>query len=317
MTVWDNCLGHAPQIAQLRGVLAQRALAASYLFSGPAGIGKFRVAIALAQSLHCPKACGVCSTCARIAAGTHPDVHLLAPEKNDLRIDQVRTMQTRVQFHPLEGPAKVVVIDRAEALHPAAANACLKILEEPPPATHFFLISAQPHRLLPTIRSRCQTIAFQPLPTALLRRELLHQRAMSGEHAEAIAVMAEGSLGFALQCPPELVTDTAADLTTVVGHTATPSLLVIAERWASDADQLPVHLHVLALCARAALAQRLGARACIPPSCAPVVDQMAHHSASRLTRQLTAILQCVHDVAATTFNKQLLCEALLFSLHDS
>lgn len=334
--MWSSILGHAEQIARLQSAVTNDRLASAYLFAGPEGIGKFRVAVTLAQALLCevrgarcevdpgpqtpdlaPRTsdqdpCGRCPICSRIAAGTHPDVLLIAPEKTEIKVDQVRAMRERMQFHPLEGAMKVVIVDQAEAMHATAANACLKILEEPPTATLFLLVSAQPHRLLPTIRSRCQTIIFQPLPTATVVRMLIRDRQLTHDEAAGIASIAEGSPGFAQRCAPELIQETATDLSTLDGTHDGARVLQIAERWAADPVTLPVRLHLCALCCRTALVPQRHDAAPLPPFRA-FVQRLATVAPERLTTHLTTLLHLVQDAASTTFNKQLLCESLLFS----
>ena len=289
-------------------------LASAYCFTGPAGVGKYHVAQILAQSFFCARLCGACPACKRIAAGTHPDVQRIRPEKQDIKVDQVRAMQRRLQHHPLEGPVKIVIVDQAETLHPAAANACLKILEEPPTATHFVLISAQPHRLLPTIRSRCQQIAFHPLPMALVVEQLIAQRQLSPEQAALIAAVADGSLGFALHCPLELLEETATDLATLQTEGRAHHVLAAAERWAADTESLPTRLRLLGMAMRTAIDQQLERRhPPLPPTLLAVVARLRQQPLRWLGQRLQHLIPLAQTVESTTFNKQLLCETLLFN----
>ncbi len=159
------------------------------LLAGPPGIGKRAFADALAARLVCEgdlsaeaPACGRCPACRWFAAGNHPDVRLVVPEADmeteaeprgdegkkastQIRIEQIRALEDFVFVGGHRKGARVVVIDPAEAMNAAAANALLKILEEPPASVYFILVSSQWRRLLPTIRSRCRMVRL-PRPGA-------------------------------------------------------------------------------------------------------------------------------------------------------
>src|SRR5688500_2142728 len=112
------------------------------LFAGAAGVGKRRVALALAQTINCQQpvtadeierdACGECASCKRIARGVHPDVIIVEPgDTGTIKIERVREVVEKAGYRPFEGRRRAVVIDEADALVPAAQNALLKTLEEP------------------------------------------------------------------------------------------------------------------------------------------------------------------------------------------
>ncbi|MCG8905662.1 DNA polymerase III subunit delta' [Pseudomonas sp. DP-17] len=173
----------------------------AYLLHGPAGIGKRVLADNLVHFLLCQhpeggKACGQCKACLLLAAGTHPDFFLLEPEEPEkpIRVDQVRELVGFVVQTAQLGGRKVVLLEPAEAMNLNAANALLKSLEEPSGDTVLLLISHQPSRLLPTIKSRCVQQAC-PQPTAEQARDWL-ANALPGESAEALdelLVLAGGS----------------------------------------------------------------------------------------------------------------------------
>lgn len=142
----------------------------AYLLHGPRGIGKRLLAERLMELLLCQRpsaggACGQCKACQLLAAHTHPDHYLLEPEEADkaIRVDQVRELVSFVTQTAQLGGRKVVLLEPAEAMNLNAANALLKSLEEPAGDTVLLLISHQPSRLLPTIKSRCVQQAC-PLP---------------------------------------------------------------------------------------------------------------------------------------------------------
>ncbi len=171
---------------ELRRILAEGAgLPHALLIRGPAGIGKLEFAQALAKALLCERsdgqgmACGRCTACDWVEQRGHPDLQLVQPESLaepdveeggdkkkasvQISVDQVRALAEFVNLSSHRGRAKVIVVHPAEALNPSAANALLKNLEEPPPATYFLLVSHRWHQLLATIKSRCRQVVL-PLP---------------------------------------------------------------------------------------------------------------------------------------------------------
>ncbi|NNJ14475.1 DNA polymerase III subunit delta' [Pseudomonas putida CSV86] len=156
-----------PWQAALWQQLAGRARHAhAYLLHGPQGIGKRALAENLMALLLCQRpaelrACGQCKSCMLLAAGSHPDNYVLEPEEADkpIKVDQVRDLVGFVTQTAQLGGRKVVLIEPVEAMNVNAANALLKSLEEPSGDTVLLLVSHQPSRLLPTIKSRCQQIA--------------------------------------------------------------------------------------------------------------------------------------------------------------
>ncbi len=163
------------QLAQRSGKLPH-----ALLIKGVTGIGKRAFAGALAQGLLCEKpvaplmACGVCDACHWFGTVSHPDFRAVQPEaaesteddaeatdkkkKRDISVAQIRSLEDFIHISAHRGGAKVVVIQPAEAMNINAANALLKSLEEPPPATYFLLVCDRPHLLPATIRSRCQQL---------------------------------------------------------------------------------------------------------------------------------------------------------------
>lgn len=184
MTIWFN--------NELGSLLAHKdQLAHALLIKGPRGIGKQGLGLALAQGLLCESpastgaACGRCPACNWFAAGAHPDFRAIEPVTEDqgdgdegarklksstwISIEQVRELHDFIYVSSHRGGRKVILVHPAEALNVSAANALLKNLEEPPPLTHFILISHRPHRLARTIVSRCRQLSLrQPDPATAL-----------------------------------------------------------------------------------------------------------------------------------------------------
>lgn len=189
------------------------------IFAGPAGVGKETAAQALAAVFLCespeiptdgpPRWCGRCSSCQVIAAGNHPDYHVvyrqlirLDKEESkaiDLPIDVIRTYLVEpANRKAILERGKVFVVEEAETMNAAAQNGLLKTLEEPYGRTLLILLTDQPNQLLQTIRSRCQIVRFGSLATETVIREL-RQRGHDQATAEDAATFAEGSLGLALK----------------------------------------------------------------------------------------------------------------------
>ena len=215
--------GHRRTLALLTGSVALRTLPPSLIFSGIAGIGKRRTAVALAQTLNCPSprrdvrpqaagqapsaevplpidACGDCPSCRRIARLVHPDVIVIVPdeEKGNIRVNEIRQLNERLGYRPFEGRWRVVIIDEAETLETSAQNALLKALEEPPSSSIFVLVTARPDGLLDTVRSRCPVIRFGPLPIEEVALVLQQAHGLDAAEAQALAAVSGGSVGAAL-----------------------------------------------------------------------------------------------------------------------
>jgi DNA polymerase-3 subunit delta' len=165
-----------PTLAQLESVLRSGSLGHAWLISGPAGVGKLNLALALTSRLFGsqaePAVLDAASALAAMAVrhepmDRHPDLHWLYPEedKETISVDQIRSVIEAFTLTAHRGGAKVILVEPAEGLTNAASNALLKTLEEPTPRGYLLLLSSQPGRLPPTVRSRCQHVALRPPDT--------------------------------------------------------------------------------------------------------------------------------------------------------
>ena len=226
--MFDELIGNSRVKAVLKRMLVSDRLPGAMLFTGEEGIGKKLFALEVARALNCrtPKnseACGVCSSCVRIRKlnyptrddadewtqiiwTDHPDVGLVVAPKRVLRVEQMRQIEKEANFRPFEGKARVFLVDEADKLNDASANALLKVLEEPPRTSHLILITARPAMLLPTILSRCQMIRFSPLTPAEIESHLV-KTDLDAKTARLRARAAGGSMGRALS--NDLVTFTS------------------------------------------------------------------------------------------------------------
>ncbi len=215
---WETIRGAGEPLNRFRRSIERGRLAHAYLFVGPQGIGKKLFARSLAQCLLCQRfedveleACGECSACRQMRAGTHPDFFLVGcPEgKNVLPIEVFAGSKERrgreglcyeLSLRPMAGGRKIAVIDDTNLMNAESANALLKTLEEPPPHSLLILIATTADGLLPTIRSRCQQVRFAALPEGdvadlLVELELVEER----REAESVAALSGGSLTVAGQ----------------------------------------------------------------------------------------------------------------------
>jgi DNA polymerase-3 subunit delta' len=211
--LWAAVRGQDAALGLLRRAVQADRVAHAYAFVGPSGVGRRLTALGLAQACLCPeRGCGHCPTCRRVAAGQHPDCHLLVPTPPatnpkgtpSLRIEQVRELEHWASLAPLAAPRKVFIMDDAERMTLPTAQALLKTLEEPPPRTHLVLILANVRVLPPTVLSRCQIVRFRPLPEADAVSVLV-ERGMEPEGARLLARLCRGQVGRALAGEPGAV----------------------------------------------------------------------------------------------------------------
>ena len=173
MRILDSVIGHTDTIERILESFESGKPGQTFLFVGPSGIGKKLIATGLAQALLCEKgrrACGKCGSCLRVASGHHEAYMLVEPDGQHIKIDQAREIINKLSFKSM-GENRVILMDEAQTLNPQAANSLLKILEEPPAGTFFFLIAPTQAGLLPTIRSRSRIVHFKPLLEAQIAQK--------------------------------------------------------------------------------------------------------------------------------------------------
>ena len=236
----DEILGQEQALGVLEAQLASGRVHHALIFHGPAGVGKFTTAVALARVLLCHEpgrdlagrvtACGACRSCKLLptgpagegeseddatvqAGGAHPDLHVVAKElaryhaEKRIRDRKLTRIPIEVLREQLVEPAtraavlghgKVFVVDEAELISEEAQNVLLKTLEEPSAGTTLVLVTASEDRLLPTIRSRCQRVAFRPLSDEVVAQWVArHHSQLSDAEQAAVVAVAGGSIGRA------------------------------------------------------------------------------------------------------------------------
>jgi len=216
MIRFGDILGQADAVSRIQRALAADRLPHGMIFAGPSGVGKTTTATALAGAFLCEKpkngdACGKCASCQAMAAGSHPDFHVIVKEMARLHDRSGTSKATQISVDVVRyeladvaarktvlGRGKVFIVKQADLMTVPAQNALLKTLEEPAGRTLIVLIATSVSDLLPTVRSRCQTIIFSPLEADVVRDQLVRGGADRVAAAEA-ARLSDGSLGVALQ----------------------------------------------------------------------------------------------------------------------
>lgn len=229
VTTFDDIFGQDAALEWLRQAYRADRLPHGLVFAGPTGVGKATTAKALAALFLCehPKdahACGKCESCQAMAAGSHPDYHVITREliryhdktgKSKgitLSIDVIRPeLVEPAGRKSVMGRGKFFVVEQADLMQAPAQNALLKTLEEPAGRTLIVLLTDQPDGLLTTIRSRTQAVRFAPLDAKVVEREL-RQRNIAAETAHRAALYTNGSLGLALRWIEDGVIEPATEL---------------------------------------------------------------------------------------------------------
>ena len=287
---FGELLGNERLKENLSGSLRRDRVSHFYLIAGPAGSGKHTLARMLAAGLLCQGSdmpCGQCPACRKVFAGTHPDfITVDDPEKKTVPVDLIRQARADIYIRPNEGKRKIYLFPRAQDMGVPGQNALLKILEEPPSYGVFLLLTDNPEKLLPTVRSRCTELKLLPLPDALLRRHLSQQfpeaeadainAACSRSGGQAIQLMEEGG-----EIAPHVLM--FVDALSNMAPMTLMQLLVPMEKW--KRDMLLPALNQWLETVQAALACRAGLPAVSP--------QARSLSLSRTPAELMHIVTCL------------------------
>ena len=228
-STFEEVVGQKHVVMTLQNAIKNNKLAHAYLFCGPRGTGKTSVAKLLAKTINCTsenKPCGHCANCIDIQESTHPDVVELDAATNN-GVDEVRELIEKVKYAPMQGKYKVYIIDEVHMMTSSAFNALLKTLEEPPEYCIFILATTEPHKVLPTIVSRCQRFDFNKVSVPVIKERLRYIVDQEGitcddDALQLIAELAEGGMRDALSVLDQCIAYsqnniTAEDVSTVYG----------------------------------------------------------------------------------------------------
>ena len=324
---FDSVLGQERAIAHLRAMLGHGRVPSAMLFLGPHGVGKRTTALELAKALNCTalnsmarpgEGCDACPSCRKIAGHVHADVEVVSPDGQYIKIDQVRAIGGKLALIPLEARRRVIVIHQAERLNPAAANAFLKTLEEPPEDT-LIVLTANHASLLPeTIVSRCMPLRFAPLRGETLRAILGRDGDLSEEEANFALRHAQGRLRPELRRGAGklmLLRDSVLSVLENLERIGFEEIVEQSGKW-SGAEEWPFAVecmeawcHDLALAAAGAPGERL-------------INGDRREALARWSRRVTPALadECLREVLsfrdgmALNVNKALALEALCLDL---
>jgi len=279
--------GHGKNIAIIRRILGSGRIAHAYLFSGPDGVGKKKVATAFIEALFCGRdeGCGECRSCRKAASGNHPDIHLLEPDGQFIKIDQVRALQKELAYRPYEAVRKACIIDGADRFNQSSGNALLKTLEEPPGNALIILLASSVDAVLPTIRSRCQQILFSGVPADEIAG-LLAANNIDADSARVAASLSEGSVARALAlCSEEIMKEGSAVINSACNLSPKNmiELFAFGEKLDKDREKALQTLDILISFWRDMLHLRSGSAEIVNSDLLPLLDkETARHSTELL-----------------------------------
>lgn len=198
--------GNGPLKRQLDAQTAKRGFSHAYILAGPAGSGKRTLARILAAALVCSgqaeehRPCRRCGGCKKVFSGIHPDVIAVGDDGKDLSVAQVRALRADAYIRPNEARRKVYLLHNAQSMNPSAQNAMLKLLEEGPAYAAFLLLTDNAAALLPTVRSRCETLTLSPVAPEEAEAYLLRRYPdMPRDLVLGAAARCEGLIGRAVE----------------------------------------------------------------------------------------------------------------------
>jgi DNA polymerase-3 subunit delta' len=193
---FEALLGNEQLKENLRAARRKGRMSHFYLLSGPRGPGKHTLAELIAAAMLCEGddgPCGVCAHCRKVRSHSHPDyITIDDPTKKTVPVDLIREARSDIFVRPNEGDKKIYLFPRAQDMGIPGQNALLKVLEEPPPYGVFLLLTDNPEKLLPTVRSRCVELKLRALPEALLRKTLSAEFPDADGDRIAAAIMRSG-----------------------------------------------------------------------------------------------------------------------------
>ncbi len=327
--LFDEILAQEGPLSTLKRAMERQRVAQAYLFEGPGGVGKEKTALALASAMLCnddPGGCGRCNNCRRIANNTHPDVRVFRPREEGNRNIQIEFVREIIlpfaRFAPFEAKAALVIFPQADVSFPSqhaeAANALLKTLEEPRENLHFVLLAERPDRLLTTIRSRCQRVRFNRLPSNVIDSILTNQGVPESvrQVAKSLACgRADRAIELCEGDKAEQMLEVALRIDATVESGKPGELIDLGDELARNAE-LTLILETLALFYRDVSASRLG----LEPnalSFAHRADRVQKRSATIEARDAANRVDLIYRTCENierNANRELSIDALLFDL---
>ena len=314
---FERLLGNDRLKENLRMSVGRGRISHFYLISGPAGAGKRTLAQLLSAAILCrgqDRPCGVCPACRKVLNSAHPDVITVDdPEKKTVSVELIRDARADIYIQPNEADKKIYMIPRAQDMGVPAQNALLKILEEPPAYGVFILLTDNPEKLLPTVRSRCTELSLHALPPEILSRQLRKACPQAEEQTLRAAISRSGGyLGQALQimASGEAVSQQTRDFANAFGSRdalALTQLLTPMEKW--KRDQLLPELEQWLQLLHSALTCRSGMEAL-----SPMAADLAARRSSRELLEAIEQLKKVIEYAQGNVSVAAVCGYLAWTL---
>ena len=342
--MFDKLAGNQNVKELLKRMLESGRVPGALLFSGPEAVGKKLFAIEVAKALNCrsPKgieACDECSSCLRVPRFNYPqtdkvedwelirsdhaDVAMVIAPKRVLRVNQMRAIEREANYRPFEGKARVFLVEDADKLNDESANALLKTLEEPPRTSHIILITSRPAMLLPTIRSRCQTVRFSPLSVGEIEDQLIKHEGATAKDVRLRSRLAAGSIGLALETDLDEYHIRRKLMQKVLeAVTVNPDrqqLLTISEdlNSAKYKDDYEAILDILEALIRDALRIRLGAAEIVNEDLRAPLETVAQHLTSADAQRWIDEIELVREELVVNINRKVATDALFMSMAGS
>ena len=328
-----DIVGHETPKALLRASILRDHVAHAYLFYGDERIGKRATAFRFMQALNCetdpvrhgPDACGACRSCAQIEARTHPDFLLIEPDYEQanpqIKIEQIRDVEQQIIYRPLIGRFKCFLIDEADRMTLATANAMLKTLEEPPPHSVFVLVTGRPCALPATIRSRCQGIRFVAPAHTQVEAALILKRNMPAADARLLTMLTQAHIGRALTGDMQAIRKSRHELQTLLSPSSrqTGGQLLSTAEALHKADRIPEALEWIAQWVRDLLVLHVGA----DPDLLLNADRVAELKTLARTVRADVLLNLIAEIDAIdrastrNVNLQIALENILLRLREA
>ena len=313
---FEPLLGNDRLKENLNNSLARGRISHFYLISGPEGSGKHTLARLLAAAILCRegrKPCLGCGPCRKVLSNAHPDyITIDDPEKKTVPVDLIRQARTDIYVQPNESDYKIYLFPRAQDMGLPGQNALLKVLEEPPQYGVFILLTDNPEKLLPTVRSRCTELTLQPLSAGVLKEQLKKEFPDADEQTlEAAFRRSGGYLGQARKLLEErtLPPQTEAFLRAFAGRNALELVQTLApmEKW--KRDQLIPMLDSWTELLESALATRAGM-----PALSAQVRTLASCRGSGELMQAVQCLKKASEYARGNVSPAAICGWLVWEL---
>ena len=314
---FESLLGNERLKENLRHSISRGRISHFYLISGPEGSGKHTLAKLLGAAILCQsqeKPCGTCPACRKALGNGHPDfITVDDPEKKTVSVELIRDARSDIYIRPNEADHKIYLFPRAQDMGIPGQNALLKVLEEPPSYGVFILLTDNPQKLLPTVRSRCAELALTALPNDLAEKQLRRDfPEATKEDIQAAISRSGGYLGQAKQLLEEgaQLPQQTADFLTAYSRRDTYGLiqvLVPMEKWKRD-QLIPMLVQWTAML-EGAMVHRSGL-----PSATPYARELASgRSAQELMAAITA-LQKATEYAQGNVSPAAVCGWLQWAL---